>query len=271
MSIVAASIGSYLDRKRSFELRTLAEKELLEMRSDHDASMSRQVTIARRAALKQVASELHAYKNVLVKLGGWIREVEKMNSASERVELKRKVSEQVQQILPDIEQKLLLKDVREVFSPAERIRSLMKGWSFELQSKRIKVERDLQPDLSIYMPPDTFDEVLYNLVSNAIRSLSILKSPKEKKIDIRCCLLSEGSTRYFALDVGDNGGGIRNEDKDRIFEEGFTTFRDAGGTGMGLSLVRSLVREHGGKIQAVSSFGHGATFEVRIPYSRIKP
>ncbi len=270
MSIVAAAIGSYLDRERSARSRRLAEADIVQMRADYDTGMKRQVAIARQTALKQVASELHTYKNVLVKIGNWVRELEQMNLVSDRTDLKKKIQEQVRQILPDVEQKLLSKDIRETFSPAERVRTLMRSWRFEVRSGEINVDLQLQPELSIFMSADTFDEIVYNLVSNAMRSLAVHRT-KEKSIEIRSSLVAEGASSYYSLEVRDNGTGIRNEDRERIFEEGFTTFRDKGGTGMGLFLVRNLVREYGGKIHVGGSWGQGAAFDVRIPYSRIRP
>jgi two-component system OmpR family sensor kinase len=64
--------------------------------------------------------------------------------------------------------------------------------------------------------------------------------------------------------VSDNGGGISAGNRDRIFEPFFTTRREAGGTGMGLQIVRSMLAAHGGTIRLLPS-PSGAAFEIRVP------
>ena len=72
---------------------------------------------------------------------------------------------------------------------------------------------------------------------------------------------SDGALR---VTVSDNGAGISPGNRDHIFEPFFTTRREAGGTGMGLQIVRSMLAAHGGSIALVPS-DIGATFEIRVP------
>jgi signal transduction histidine kinase len=64
--------------------------------------------------------------------------------------------------------------------------------------------------------------------------------------------------------VADNGEGISPGNRDRIFEPFFTTRREAGGTGMGLQIVRAMLAAHGGTIALLPS-ATGAAFEMRVP------
>ncbi len=64
--------------------------------------------------------------------------------------------------------------------------------------------------------------------------------------------------------VADNGEGVSPGNRDRIFEPFFTTRREAGGTGMGLQIVRSMLAAHGGTIELIASES-GAAFELRVP------
>ena len=63
----------------------------------------------------------------------------------------------------------------------------------------------------------------------------------------------------------DDGPGISKENLKRLFEPFFTTKEVGEGTGLGLSLSRSIVLDHGGDISVESEFGHGAAFTVEIP------
>ncbi|WP_040849446.1 sensor histidine kinase, partial [Nitrospirillum viridazoti] len=66
--------------------------------------------------------------------------------------------------------------------------------------------------------------------------------------------------------VADNGHGISPANRDRVFDAFFTTRRDSGGTGMGLHIVQSLLRAHGGDIRLGDApESGGAVFEVTLP------
>lgn len=69
---------------------------------------------------------------------------------------------------------------------------------------------------------------------------------------------------HLRVRVQDDGEGIADQNRDRIFETFFTTRREAGGTGMGLGIVRAMLLAHGGTVRALPS-ERGAAFEVLIP------
>ncbi len=65
--------------------------------------------------------------------------------------------------------------------------------------------------------------------------------------------------------VSDNGRGIPDASRDRVFEPFFSTKGEGKGTGLGLSIVRNIIQQHGGEITLVSRLGQGTTFEVALP------
>ena len=71
---------------------------------------------------------------------------------------------------------------------------------------------------------------------------------------------------HMNLCVHDTGCGISKEHLSRIFDPFFTT--KPTGTGLGLSVVRGIIEEHGGKIEIESSMGHGTTVAVVLPTAR---
>jgi C4-dicarboxylate-specific signal transduction histidine kinase len=109
-------------------------------------------------------------------------------------------------------------------------------------------------------------QVIMNLVINGIQAMSpVTDRPRE---------LSIRSQRHDAdavlVEVRDSGIGIAPEDADRLFNAFFTTKQD--GLGMGLSICRSIIEAHGGRIWAASNAGrHGATFQFTLPVSRGTP
>ncbi len=113
------------------------------------------------------------------------------------------------------------------------------------------------PDVYITVDPGRFKQVLTNLVLNAAQALNGTPSPQ---IDIS---FVQTEKDLWAFEVRDNGPGISPEILPRIFEPFFTTKED--GTGLGLSVVYSLVRAWGGQIEVKSQPGQGTTFRLLFP------
>jgi signal transduction histidine kinase len=127
--------------------------------------------------------------------------------------------------------------------------------------KGVALELELPPDLpSLHVDPQRLEQVLYNLISNAIEF-----TPKHGRVALRAC--ARGG--LVELAVIDNGEGIRAEDVPQLFREfeqrgsGLGTKR--GGTGLGLALAKRLVELQHGTIEVQSAPGMGSTFTVRLP------
>src|SRR4051812_27580443 len=69
--------------------------------------------------------------------------------------------------------------------------------------------------------------------------------------------------QWVSITFADSGGGISSENMSKIFEPYFTT--KAGGSGLGLLIVRRIVREHGGEMELMSNEGQGVTLTIRLP------
>jgi PAS domain S-box-containing protein len=132
------------------------------------------------------------------------------------------------------------------------------------EAKEIQIDVDVEGGLPVITgDPDRLQQVVWNLVSNAVKF-----SPPRGRIDVR--LRHEGPC--LALTVADNGKGIRADFIPYVFERfrqaDSTSTRAHGGLGLGLAIVRHLVELHGGSVQAESEGeGKGATFTVRLPLS----
>lgn len=103
---------------------------------------------------------------------------------------------------------------------------------------------------------EQFFRALENLLYNAADF-----TPPEGKIT-----LSLTSDEEFAyITISDNGCGIPEKDLPNIFSRSYTTRSDKGGQGLGLAITRTIVLEHAGQIDAVSTEGEGTTFTIRLP------
>jgi two-component system phosphate regulon sensor histidine kinase PhoR len=113
---------------------------------------------------------------------------------------------------------------------------------------------------SITGDSDKFDQIVTNLVSNAIKY-----SPRGGEITVR--VSSDGE--FLLVGISDEGMGIPADKLARIFEKfervDNRDTREVGGTGIGLFLVKHLVERHGGEVWAESEYGKGSTFSFRIP------
>ncbi len=127
-------------------------------------------------------------------------------------------------------------------------------------AKNIQVQHKLQTDWAVYADRVRFKQILYNLISNAVKF-----TPKDGRIDIDCC--EDGNA--VRISVTDSGIGIRPEDQAVIFEE-FRQVEGAAdapqeGTGLGLAITRRLVEQQGGRISVESELGKGSRFTFTLP------
>jgi PAS domain S-box-containing protein len=120
----------------------------------------------------------------------------------------------------------------------------------------------LDPDLPMVEgDPVQLQQVLLNLIINAFDAMHDTPLSR-RKVVIATERDADGVTR---ASVRDYGVGISAEARGRLFEQFFTT--KAKGLGMGLSIVRSIVESHGGKIAAENADGGGARFQFTLPAS----
>jgi len=106
---------------------------------------------------------------------------------------------------------------------------------------------------------DQIQQVLLNLISN---SRDALKNKKfHKNITINCKVIG----RKVILAISDNGSGIPEHCRSKIFQSFFTTKPAGAGTGLGLSICQTIISEHGGSIDFESTINVGTTFFVSLP------
>jgi signal transduction histidine kinase len=105
-------------------------------------------------------------------------------------------------------------------------------------------------------------QVVLNLVINAAHAL-----PEERASDNQLTVTLRQEESAAKLAISDTGCGIPEDVLPRIFDPFFTTRASTGGTGLGLSLCRTIVTSFGGNISVRSEVGKGTTVEVALPYA----
>jgi signal transduction histidine kinase len=103
-------------------------------------------------------------------------------------------------------------------------------------------------------------QVLLNLFQNAIEALSRVNE-RRRALTVRCIPSEEDGV---TIRVEDNGPGIAQADRERIFDAFFTTRAD--GSGLGLAITRMVVEAHGGQISVEPLSPFGTAFVIRLPY-----
>jgi signal transduction histidine kinase len=102
-------------------------------------------------------------------------------------------------------------------------------------------------------------QVIINLMMNGSEAMqAVMDRPRELVIQSR-----QDEAQQVLLSVTDCGVGISTENADRLFNAFFTT--KSNGMGMGLSICRSIVEAHGGRLWATANVPHGATFQFTLP------
>ena len=150
------------------------------------------------------------------------------------------------------EPKLLDVEIRKVL---EHINTLLKH---ELGAKGIELIINISPlDLVFKMDKELIDQVLINLLQNAIHALE--ERTEEKIILINAFVNEYGRP---TLTIRDNGTGIDEEALSKIFIPFFTTKKQ--GSGIGLSLTKQIMRKHGGAITVKSVINEGTEFTLRF-------
>ncbi|MEJ2587912.1 MAG: ATP-binding protein [Deltaproteobacteria bacterium] len=128
----------------------------------------------------------------------------------------------------------------------------------QLVVARLQVEKRIAEGLPLIRGKrQDLQQALVNILLNGIQAM-----PDGGAITINA---DRGPEGYLRIDVSDTGTGIPPEALEQIFDPFFTTKGAGQGTGLGLSLVYSIIRTHGGYIEVKSEEGEGTTFSIFLP------
>jgi C4-dicarboxylate-specific signal transduction histidine kinase len=241
-----------------------------ELQRDHQEALHR---TARIVALTEAASTLaHELNQPLAAIVGY-------SSASARL------LEQPEADLAEVRQALdkchaqavragaILKRLRELtrrrtpeFDACDvntKVRKALAWMEHDLERAQVAVELTLADDLpTVQADRVLIEQVLLNLVQNAVDAMSDNPVP-QRRLSVTTALDADGATRVV---IGDRGPGIAPEVAERLFSPFFTTKR--AGLGLGLSICRSIVEMHGGRIGHAPRDGGGTDFHFTFPRQR---
>ncbi|MDA3882226.1 MAG: ATP-binding protein [Bacteroidales bacterium] len=131
------------------------------------------------------------------------------------------------------------------------------------EEKNITIQTDIPDEkIFLYTDKDKIVRVFNNILKNAIQSI-----PPDKSGNIRVSIKKPHASEIF-IEITDNGKGISNEIKDKLFSPNFTT--KSTGSGLGLAICKKIIENIKGEIWFESTENKGTTFFIRIPSVKIK-
>jgi two-component system NtrC family sensor kinase len=137
------------------------------------------------------------------------------------------------------------------------IKEVLSFSAYEIQKKDISIQMELDENIPMTLAVKTeIEQVILNLLINASHSLKNVKEPQIK-------IKTFKENNFVCISVIDNGCGIPNNILDKIFEPFFTTKEQDEGTGLGLSMVKSILNRHNATIN-VQSNNKGTNFTIKM-------
>ncbi|PHO06242.1 two-component sensor histidine kinase [Thermoanaerobacterium thermosaccharolyticum] len=146
------------------------------------------------------------------------------------------------------------------FNLSDLIKSLLINYESIFINKNQHLEKNIEDGISIFADKDKISEVVINLLANANKYTG-------EGGNIKVKLYKEG--KYAVLSVSDDGIGIPKEDLPFIYERFYRSEksrnREYGGSGLGLSITKAIIKAHNGMINAESILNEGTKFTVKLP------
>ncbi|MEJ2037415.1 MAG: ATP-binding protein [Desulfosarcinaceae bacterium] len=154
---------------------------------------------------------------------------------------------------------------RERVSLNQPINSVLKMLGRQLALQNITLELDLaEPSPAVLAHPNRIEQVVFNLLTNARDAIN-QKAELDPEVRGGIAIRTFSDEQWAALSVSDNGTGIPEAERQRIFEAFFTTKEMGEGMGLGLSITNGIVEDYGGRVEVSSQEGEGTTFKLSFP------
>ncbi|TBL70781.1 sensor histidine kinase [Paenibacillus thalictri] len=242
---------------RSFEEMGEGLTKMEQMRQDFVSNVSHEI----QTPLTSISGFSKALQNNTMPEQERIRYLEIIQTESERLS---RLSENLLKLAS-------LESEQHPFQPStyaldEQLRHVVVACEPQWSGKRLTLDLSL-PNVKIHADKDQLNQVWMNLLGNSIKF-----TPPGGGIRIQL----EPAMSEIRVSISDNGIGITEADRERIFERFFKADRSrsskTGGSGLGLAIVHKIVALHHGRIEVNSSPGTGTMFTVTLPgYSTFKP
>lgn len=147
----------------------------------------------------------------------------------------------------------------------EYLRLAYHGLRAKDKSFNAKFETDFDSNIDkVNVTPQDIGRVVLNLITNAFYVVTERKKSSSDGYEPRVIVSTKKQNGSVEISVKDNGAGIPDSVKDKIFQPFFTTKPTGQGTGLGLSMSYDIVKAHGGELKVETEVGEGTTFIVQL-------
>ena len=264
---LAAATEAVAGGNLGYQVEIDSEDELGRLASSFN-SMSADLEKADQSRKQMTADIAHDLRTPLSVLHGYTEAMNegKLDGNPEIYQVMHQQAQHLNYLIEDLRTLSLLDSGELSFQiqnidPGPILEQILKAFQPIAREKDLTVHLELPKDLPrVNLDPDRLNQILGNLVSNAIQVLSsggkiILSGEREKD--------------SLILQVQDNGPGIQEEDLPHIFDRFYradkTRKSDDGSSGLGLAIAKKLVEAQGGSISVESEIDQGTTFALHFP------
>lgn len=265
LSDLSTAIQAMAEGKFKQQVPVRSQDELGELAKSFN-HMSADLAHANQMYRQMTADIAHDLRNPLTVIGGYLESLQdgKLEPTPERFATMQAEIQHLQRLVNDLRTLSLadagdLKLHRQLVFPGELLERVAEAYRLQAEEKGICLKVDYEPHIPpVDLDPERMEQVLGNLVSNALRYT--LENGK-------IVLLAKTTENGLELSVQDNGSGISAEILPRIFERSFRgdPARSENESGLGLAIAKSIVEAHGGRISAASQPGRGSCFTIIMP------
>jgi signal transduction histidine kinase/ActR/RegA family two-component response regulator len=273
--VLFSSVVWFASWRRSAEKKLRAQRELLQATLESEQRLRRRAEAADRLKDEFLATVSHELRTPLSAILGWsaMLNMEEFDQKTTRealrtIERNAKAQGAIISDILDVSSIMTGKlriDARTV-DLAAIVRAAVDTLQLAAGAKNISLAVSLETEAALVVgDPDRLQQVVWNLVSNAIKF-----TPKGGTAEVRLSRVDSN----LELTVSDSGIGISEEFLPHVFERfrqaDSSSTRSHGGLGLGLAIVRHLVELHGGTVSADSAGkGQGAKFTVQLPIANV--
>lgn len=220
----------------------VASKEVFLHRIVHEALIN---IDAIKSAYNSLASNIKNEKqgNLFLSLQGKLKAMEQAISSA-------------LSILLTARDTLIQKKEKEIIYIASNVKHILNIFNDKFEQDKIIVNLEVNDSINYYMDKRDLKTIMENFISNSIKSLKQINN-RDRIINIKILQ----TDKYIIFNFKDNGIGISDHLRNRIFDHFFST---TGSFGMGLSIVDEIVKEYNGELNLVENNQSGAEFQVKL-------
>ncbi len=261
LGICAHNLALTMERFDLINELKIKIQHLEELYQKYRESSQKLLFAEKLAAMGKVATRIaHEIKNPLVSIGGFAQKLKKAMAPDDRLNRYATIiTDEVRRLENTLYSVLYFSNLRQTekqpFAIADLLNHCAELFADELERAGIELEIKLAPEVGeIVADYSQLEQVFINLLRNAIEAIG-------EGGRIGLSVEADQDNYYFKME--DNGSGLSMDDFDMPFESFFST--KATGTGLGLTITREIVDNHGGKIQLVNRDQGGTCVSMHLP------